>query len=251
MVLMCIVFGISIASAFTWQYTAPSYAFAMLVTYVVPIVPLVGTVIFGAFGIWFGVCTYRVRRHPEARSRFLRLTFFSLLTAGTFVASSTMKLAILTQSIPANAITVQQFAALDIATLTVYAIRALICLAVTGLRWPTQKPREPVRASLISKPIVLAPVEESPSWGGNVWDRIASAFKHSRSTLSAGPLQTPMSREARNMQLTVTSMCTETTRASHPHAVQFEEVSIHSISSHHSETDDIVVANSANVMRST
>ncbi|RKP08165.1 hypothetical protein THASP1DRAFT_30027 [Thamnocephalis sphaerospora] len=167
--------------AFKWQYEELDDGLYALIRYVLPGVPIIGLAIFG---IWFGVCAYRVRRHPEARSRFLQLTVFSTLTAATFASSSALNIVTVLGPKRASELTIHQTLAFDVAMFANYTVRALVCLAVTGVAWPKLKTRAPVRMSLTSRPLEMTPREETTSRSGRAWRLLASVFNRSKSTPS-------------------------------------------------------------------
>ncbi|RKP06081.1 hypothetical protein THASP1DRAFT_32090 [Thamnocephalis sphaerospora] len=179
MLLMLGLFVFNCYLAFQWQYRKLDATVDALSRYMVPIVPLLGLIIFCGFGIWFGLCAYRVRRKPKARSRSLQLTLFSVLTAATFASAAVMNIVIGLGPARTDSLTIMQTLSFDIATLTSYAVRALVCLAVTAVSCSTAGVDASSQPSITSTSETAVP-KPAVSWSDHAWSRLESALRRNR-----------------------------------------------------------------------
>ncbi|KAI8055352.1 hypothetical protein BDF22DRAFT_676707 [Syncephalis plumigaleata] len=108
-------------------------------------IPLTNAVIFAGFTLWFVSCLVRLRKHPVARNRFIQLILFTILACFTFVVFG---LYIILNNLNLPIRRVGQYALFDILYKSAYVIRALVFLAVLGVRWPRNEEIVRVHAPL-------------------------------------------------------------------------------------------------------
>ncbi|RKP27357.1 hypothetical protein SYNPS1DRAFT_26988 [Syncephalis pseudoplumigaleata] len=101
-----------------------------------PIATFSGVLIFGGFGVWFFICTYRVRRHSQARWRFVQLSIFSLLAALTFIMEASITFVGGYGTVNSNNTRASEIEYINVITVVVCFIRSVVCLGVWGVSWP-------------------------------------------------------------------------------------------------------------------
>ncbi|RKP05050.1 hypothetical protein THASP1DRAFT_26396 [Thamnocephalis sphaerospora] len=104
----------------------------------------------------------------------MQLALLSTVTAATFIVFAVVDSAAVLGSELTSTLTVRQTATLDLAVFTVYALRVLICLAVTGIHWPRADSSESAHLPLSNRAAAMAPVDPGanrcvPRWASMKW----------------------------------------------------------------------------------
>ncbi|RKP09322.1 hypothetical protein THASP1DRAFT_22816 [Thamnocephalis sphaerospora] len=152
-------------------------------------------------------------------------------------------------------------------THTLPAVRALVCLAVTGIRWPKTKRDEFARVSLGGGTTLHVP-EEAVGWRGRLWNQLASAFGRSTTGLDAAakpPPPPPLHHETDISEWQLNdSRPTDTLgiqkmgetihmqTVHHPSysAIQTETIVVEDLSGHHQSMGDVATVVGSNVEES-
>ncbi|KAI9598085.1 hypothetical protein BDF19DRAFT_433412 [Syncephalis fuscata] len=108
-------------------------------------IPLINAIIFGGFTIWFIFCFLKLRKHAEARFRFIQLTLFTALACFTFVVFG---LYFILTDLKQPVTTINGLVSFSILYDLAYFIRALVFLSVLGVRWPKSKDSIHIHAPL-------------------------------------------------------------------------------------------------------
>ncbi|KAI8053790.1 hypothetical protein BDF22DRAFT_654915 [Syncephalis plumigaleata] len=121
-----------------------------------------GLIIY-ALAIWFGINTYKLRRHREGRFRFMQLACFSALGCLTYIIFTVYFLYNLNAREPLDT---SYFAKVELVYNMAYLIRALVFLAAFGVHWPlskaeSNKRRTPIEETTIGEHKTMVD-EENP-----------------------------------------------------------------------------------------
>ncbi|KAI9594422.1 hypothetical protein BDF19DRAFT_121938 [Syncephalis fuscata] len=103
---------------------------------IAPIAAFSGSIVFGGFGIWFFICTYRVRRHSEARWRFIQLSIFSLIASLTFILESATFFIGGFGIVGLNNASPVELNYINTTRDLITCVRSIVSLGVWGVGWP-------------------------------------------------------------------------------------------------------------------
>ncbi|KAI9595329.1 hypothetical protein BDF19DRAFT_441530 [Syncephalis fuscata] len=108
-------------------YTTPFIRFMRLV------LPWVAIAIFCGLALWFGLTSYRLRRHHEGRRKFIQLACLTVLALFTYILfpSCSIYYGMSPLQLEPNELLTKEFM-FD----TSYMIRAFVFLTVLGMEWP-------------------------------------------------------------------------------------------------------------------
>ncbi|RKP06885.1 hypothetical protein THASP1DRAFT_24867 [Thamnocephalis sphaerospora] len=174
--------GFDVYLAASWLREGKNAASLAYKRYIQPIISVFGAVAFAAFGVWFIRAVYQLRKHSEARSRFIQLSVLSFLAAFTFVVTSANVIITGDGDQTASDYTVEQVVFFDIADMIIFSIRGLVCLGVLGVAWPTAT--QELTANTNGTRV--------PGWSTRMWRRLISAMGTGRgSSGSSGSGTTP------------------------------------------------------------